>query len=107
MFSRNVPSRCPAVEKTGTHSEPTIMTEVQIFGILDPSRHSKFFTASVVLLATLSGCVCALGQAVASPSSTNIGLTSTEGVDIVDGKAEIVDSKGRRAMHLSPVPNAG
>ena len=83
------------------------MTEVQIFGILDPSQHSKFFTASVFLLATLSACVCALGQAVASPTSTNIGLTSTEGVDIVDGKAEIVDYKGRRAMHLNPIPKAG
>jgi hypothetical protein len=102
-----VPVRCLAVEKTGTHWEPTIMTELQISGIVDSSRYSKFLTASVLLLATLPASVCARGQAVASPSSTNIGLTSTEGVDIVDGKAEIVDYKGRRAMHLNPVPNAG
>jgi hypothetical protein len=106
-LSGTVPVRCSAVEKTGTHSEPTIMTELQISGIVDSSRYSKFLTASVLLLATLPACLCAQGQAVAPPSSTNIGLTSTEGVDIVDGKAEIVDYKGRRAMHLNPVPNAG
>jgi hypothetical protein len=83
------------------------LTELQIFVIVDSSRYSKFLTASVILLATLPAYVCTQGQAVASPSSTNIGLTSTEGVDVVDGKAEIVDSKGRRAMHLNPVPNAG
>jgi hypothetical protein len=83
------------------------MTELLISGIVDPSRPSKFSTAFVLLLATLPACVCVQGQGVVSPSSTNIGLTSTEGVDIVGGKAEIVDYKGRRAMHLNPVPNAG
>lgn len=83
------------------------MTELQISGIVDSSRYSKALTASVLLLATLPAWVGAQGQAVAAPSSTNIGLTSTEGVDVVDGKAEIVDYKGHRAMHLNPVPNAG
>jgi hypothetical protein len=83
------------------------MTKLQISGIVDSSRYGKFLTASVLLLATLPARVCTQGQEVASPSSTSVGLTSTEGVDIVDGKAEIVDYKGRRAMHLNPVLNAG
>ena len=80
------------------------MNELQISGIVD---FRKFLRASALMLATLPACVCAQGQGVALPSSTNAGLTSTEGVDILDGKAEIVDYKGRRAMHLNPVPNAG
>jgi hypothetical protein len=87
-------------------NEPAIMTELHISRIVDSSRYRKFLRASVHLLATLP-CICAQGQAVPSSSSTNISLTSTEGVDILSGKAGIVDYKGRRAIHLNPVPNAG
>jgi hypothetical protein len=106
-LSGTVSVRCLPVEKTDTNSEPTNMTELQISGSVDSSRYGKFLTASVLLLATLPACACAQGHGVASTSSTNIGLTSTEGVDIVGGEAEIVDYKGRRAMHLTPVLNAG
>jgi hypothetical protein len=60
----------------------------------------KLWLVSVLPVAALLFSSPASGQSAGSPSKSAVLLTSTEGIDVVNGKAEIVEHKGRSALHL-------